>query len=126
MSSRSLGSAGKRISKAESIVQQAAIQNAYKVAAIAVQDANGANNKPSDSSEFVKISKKCIQLQMNALQAQLNLLEELESLTDDEKLEIIFRILDKNNDGGVSAVELADGFRRVWGNVSFQESIKKN
>lgn len=123
MSSRSLMSNNTPGSKQESVIRQAAIQNAYKVAAIAAQDAHSAN-KPGNSSEFVRISKKCIQLQMNALQAQLNLLEELESMTDDEKMEIIFRVLDKNNDGGVSAVELADGLRRVWGNVTFEESIK--
>jgi Ca2+-binding EF-hand superfamily protein len=52
-------------------------------------------------------------MQMMALQIQLTLLEELETMSDDEKLETLFQVLDKDQSGSLSAVELADGLCKI-------------
>jgi Ca2+-binding EF-hand superfamily protein len=51
-------------------------------------------------------------------------LEELVTLTDQQKLETLFALMDKDRDGSVSAGELADGLRKIRGELSFEESIQ--
>jgi Ca2+-binding EF-hand superfamily protein len=78
----------------------------------------------SGPSQFVEQAKRHLKLQIVNLQLQLAVLEELEQLGDDEKLQQLFLILDKDHDGSVSAVELADGLRKIRGDVSFSESVQ--
>lgn len=106
------------MSRKENILKSAAKHKAYKVAA-----ASKGTEKASDSSTFAQVSKAMIKMQMKALESQLRVLEELETMSDEEKLEVLFFILDKDRSGSLSAVELADGLRRVRGNVDFEESI---
>uniref|UniRef100_A0A7S2MT52 EF-hand domain-containing protein n=1 Tax=Helicotheca tamesis TaxID=374047 RepID=A0A7S2MT52_9STRA len=80
--------------------------------------------KVKDPSEFVVVSRTLIEFQLLALQAQLKLLDELAEMSDEEKLKTIFELLDKDNDGKISAVELADGLRKIRGDVNFEESIE--
>jgi Ca2+-binding EF-hand superfamily protein len=101
-----------------SIKKTAAKHNAYKVAAAAKKA------KPIQCpSAFSQISKEVIKMQILSLSMQLALLEELETMNDDEKLVALFELLDKDADGYLSAVELADGLRRVRGDVNFEQSI---
>ena len=65
-----------------------------------------------------------IELEMVALSARLVLLEELSTMTDEEKMDCLFRILDKNRDGSLSVIELADGLRKINGDVGFEESLE--
>jgi Ca2+-binding EF-hand superfamily protein len=108
--------------KRSSIAKSAAKHNAYKVAA-AYKNAE----KPklaSSPSAYSQISKAAIKMQMMALGMQLALLEELETMSDEEKLRSLFDLLDKDRSGSLSAVELADGLRKIRGDVNFEESIQ--
>jgi Ca2+-binding EF-hand superfamily protein len=102
----------------QSINKIAAKHNAYNIAAAAkkAQAAQG-------PSAFSQISKDVIKMQILRLSMQLELLEELETMNDDEKLVALFELLDKDGDGSLSAVELADGLRKVRGDVNFEQSI---
>jgi Ca2+-binding EF-hand superfamily protein len=102
----------------QSINKVAAKHNAYNIAAAAkkAQAAQG-------PSAFSQISKDVIKMQILRLSMQLELLEELETMNDDEKLVALFELLDKDGDGSLSAVELADGLRKVRGDVNFEQSI---
>mmetsp|Transcript_11100 Transcript_11100/g.17818 ORF Transcript_11100/g.17818 Transcript_11100/m.17818 type:complete len:307 (-) Transcript_11100:92-1012(-) len=102
----------------EKVIKQAAIHRASKVAA-STKEAQ----KVSSPSAFSQISKALIELQMIALQAQLTLLEELEQMSDEEKMETLFSIMDKDRDGSLTVVELADGLRKIRGDVNFEESL---
>jgi Ca2+-binding EF-hand superfamily protein len=102
----------------QSINKIAAKHNAYNIAAAAkkAQAAQG-------PSAFSQVSKDVIKMQILRLSMQLELLEELETMNDDEKLVALFELLDKDGDGSLSAVELADGLRKVRGDVNFEQSI---
>lgn len=50
-----------------------------------------------DATEYINRGKDALQFQMIAIQAQLKLLEDLETLSDDEKLDTVFQLLDKNS-----------------------------
>lgn len=104
--------------KKEKIAKQAAIHNASKVAA-----ATKKKERITTPSAFAQISKAVIEMEMIALSARLVLLEELATMTDDEKMDCLFQILDKDRDGSLSVVELADGMRKIRGDVGFAESL---
>lgn len=104
--------------KRASIKKTAAKHTAYKVAAAAKQAQ--ASQGPS---AFSQISKAAIKMQILSLSMQLALLEELEPMNDEEKLQALFELLDKDGDGCLSAVELAEGLRKVRGDVTFEQSI---
>lgn len=104
--------------KTESVVKQAAVHRASKLAA-STKEAQ----KSTSPSAFVQTARAVIELEMLALQAQLALLKDLESMSDDEKRAALFTVLDVNRDGKLSTVELAAGIRRVRADVDFEESI---
>jgi Ca2+-binding EF-hand superfamily protein len=102
----------------QSIKKTAAKHNAYKVAAAAKK-----SQVPQSPSAFSQISKEVIKMEILGLSMQLALLEDLETMDDDEKLLALFELLDKDGDGNLSGVELADGLRKVRGDVNFEQSI---
>jgi len=106
------------LSAKEKIIKQAAVHNASLVAAASKKAA-----KPSTPSEFAQISRAVIELEMMALKARLIVLDQLVEMSDDEKMECLFQALDKNRDGSLSVVEIADGLRKIHGDVSFEESL---
>lgn len=106
-------------SSKEKIIKQAAVHNASMVAAASKKAA-----KPSTPSEFSQISRAVIELEMMALNARLIVLDELVEMNDEEKMECLFQTLDKNRDGSLSVVEVADGLRKIHGDVSFEESLE--
>ena len=83
-------------------------------------------SKAKDVSDFVQIAREKIQFSIAGLQAQLDLLNELPNLADEEeKLLTLFQLLDKDRDNKLDATELADGLRKIRGDVAFEESIAK-
>lgn len=69
------------------------------------------------------MTKALLDFQILQLQATKNLLEELSAADDNEKMEALFLLLDRDMDGAIDAVELADGLRKVRGDVNFEESL---
>ena len=82
-----------------------------------------ANPADTTPSAFAQRAKMVIELEMVALSARLFLLEQLSTMTDEEKMNYLFRLLNKNHDGSLSVVELADGLRKINGDVGFEESL---
>jgi len=107
--------------KKEKIVKQVAIHNA---SVLATASKKAELPRVQSPSSFATISKAVIELEIMTLQARLLVLEGLEVLNDEEKMELLFHILDKNRDGSLSVVELADGLRKIRGDVGFEESIQ--
>ena len=81
------------------------------------------NKQPKDTSEFVKYTRATLDLTIMTLLAEREMLDELSEMPDDEKLETLFELLDKDGDGLVDATELADGLRKIRGDVNFEESL---
>jgi hypothetical protein len=55
-----------------------------------------AAEKAETVSEFVQAARADIMLQMAALQASLDLLNSLSGMSDEEKLDLLFSLLDKD------------------------------
>lgn len=81
---------------------------------------------PKNVSQFVAETKKILELQMAALQAQLDMVNELTRMTIKEKLDLLFSLMDKDGDGTIDAKELADGLRKQNDGLSFSGSIEKS
>eukprot|EP00978_Attheya_sp_CCMP212_P027044 scaffold90116_cov52-Attheya_sp.AAC.2 len=76
-------------------------------------------------SDFVKVARVGLELQLYALQAQLKILNDLSEMTDEEKLDLIFSLLDKDKDGSIDARELANGIRKRNEGMSFGEGLER-
>jgi hypothetical protein len=74
-------------------------------------------------SAFAVAAKAIIEMEMMGLSARLVLLEDLATMNDEENTECLFHILDKDRDNYLSVVELADGLRKINGDVGFEESL---
>lgn len=83
-------------------------------------------NISSNVSQFVLQTKKNLELQMAAIQAQLDMVNELTKMNEEEKLDLLYTLLDKDGDGTIDAKELADGLRKRNDGLSFTDSIQKS
>jgi Ca2+-binding EF-hand superfamily protein len=93
------------------------------------QAANSRSNKAKKSanvSQFVLQTKKNLELQMAALQAQLDMVNELEKMAIEEKADLLFSLMDKDAGGTIDAKELAEAFRKQNEGLSFAGSIEKS
>lgn len=78
----------------------------------------------SSATDYVKFSRAALEFQIVALQAQLDLLNGLSKMSDDEKLNTLYEILDKDGDGQIDAHELADGLRKCDESLAFADSLQ--
>ena len=76
-------------------------------------------------SEFCAQTRKALQHQMAVLQSQLDLLESLEHMSDDEKKELLFLLLDSDGDGQISAQELSEGVRKRNPGMNFADALDR-
>ena len=81
------------------------------------------SGKAKDASQYVKFTRAVLDFTIMSLVAERALLDELADMSDDEKLDTLFELLDKDGDGAVDATELADGMRKIRGDVNFEESL---
>lgn len=63
--------------------------------------------KAESVSAFVQQTRAQLQLQMAAIQAQLDLINELAAMGEEEKGDLLFNLIDKDGDGTIDATELA-------------------
>ena len=77
------------------------------------------------ATAFVAEARRQIKLEMAALQAQLDLLDELEIMSDDEKVGMLFTLIDQKGDGMVDAAELANALRCRNKSLSLSEAIER-
>ena len=84
------------------------IRDARKAIAAAKRKARHANT----ASAFIDAKRRQLNLEKTALQAQLDVLSELEKMNDAQKLELVFSIMDSKGDGFLDAAELAEALRR--------------
>lgn len=91
--------------------------------------AAGSRKKKAAESEnlssFVQETKFALELQIFALQAQLDLVNGLAALTDEEKMRLMFQIVDTDHDKKIDARELADAIKRHNADLTFAESVDR-
>ena len=76
----------------------------------------------SSVTQFVKDGREALAGQIKACEHQLSLLNDLASMTDPQKMDMLFEVMDGNRDGGVDVSELASGLKRVVPGMSFGQS----
>jgi Ca2+-binding EF-hand superfamily protein len=82
--------------------------------------------KSKTVSHFVMETKKILELQMAAIKAQLDMINELMNMEMEEKLDLLFSLMDKDGGGTIDAKELADALRKQNEGLSFAGSIEKS
>jgi Ca2+-binding EF-hand superfamily protein len=82
--------------------------------------------KAKNVSHFVMETKKILELQMAAIKAQLDMINELMDMEMEEKLDLLFSLMDKDGGGTIDAKELAEGLRKQNEGLSFAGSIEKS
>jgi tetratricopeptide (TPR) repeat protein len=92
-----------------SVTRSARGRRACVVASMSAQR----NSKEAQSiSEFVVFTRTKLELEIAGKQAQLRIINELAKKSDDDKRKLLFNLLDQDDDGYLSAQELADGVRK--------------
>jgi Ca2+-binding EF-hand superfamily protein len=74
---------------------------------------------------FVKQSRRELNLQMAAIQAQLDVLDELRTMSHDVKMDLLFGLIDIDGSGTVDTKELATALRKRNQNLSFTASLDR-
>lgn len=73
----------------------------------------------------VLLHRFALEFEIAAMQAQLMLLNSLAEKSDEDKLKMLFSILDKDGDGFIDAQELSDGVRKNNADFTFAESLDR-
>lgn len=68
--------------------------------------------KSTTLSQFVTETKKNLELQLASIQAQLKMVEELSRMDIEEKMDLLFTLMDKDGGGTIDAAELSTAFRK--------------
>lgn len=76
-------------------------------------------------SDFNLSAKFALELQIHALQNQLDLVNSLGQKTDEQKMQILFQLVDKDEDNAVDARDLADALRKRNSALNFGQSIDR-
>jgi Ca2+-binding EF-hand superfamily protein len=71
------------------------------------------------------MTRFALEFEIAAKQAQLMLLNSLAEKSDEDKLKMLFSILDKDGDGFIDAQELSDGVRKNNEDFTFAESLDR-
>jgi Ca2+-binding EF-hand superfamily protein len=76
-------------------------------------------------SSFVTHAKLSLELQIFALQAQLELVGALAEMTDEQKMHMLFNLVDVDQDGRVDARELAEAIKKRNSELTLAESVDR-
>ncbi|KAL7571358.1 hypothetical protein ACA910_007671 [Epithemia clementina (nom. ined.)] len=82
-------------------------------------------DKASTVSSYVEQKRLELKLQKAALEAQLDFIDQLTQMSKEEKLELLFNVIDDDNNGYIDAKELASAMRRRNAEMSFTASLEK-
>ena len=98
---------------------------ARRASVIASQSTKKKATQADSISDYVKLTKFALEFEIAAMQAQLMIINSLAEKNDEEKLKMLFSILDKDGDGYIDARELSDGVRKNNEDFSFAESLDR-
>ena len=103
-------------------------QQAFLISA-ATQNASNKRSRATKSagsiSSFVKQSYRELELQMAAMEAQIGLLKELSTMSDDAKMDLLFSLIDRDGGGTIDVKELAEALRKKNHGMSFTGSLER-
>mmetsp|Transcript_26877 Transcript_26877/g.40680 ORF Transcript_26877/g.40680 Transcript_26877/m.40680 type:complete len:477 (+) Transcript_26877:26-1456(+) len=76
-------------------------------------------------NEYVKVTRNSLQLWIKWYENQLEMLDTLAEMSDEEKEDMLFNILDKDKDGHINARELTNGFRANNAGITFNQGLER-
>ena len=82
------------------------------------------NKRPSSVSPFLKSTHRELKQQIITLQQHIKFIQELATLSDEKRIDLLFSMIDRDGGGTVDAEELAAAMRRN-DELSFSDSIEK-
>lgn len=118
------GLAAAKNAKMESSKARKAVQRTQATRKATRKRQDKAKNAKTVSS-FVQQTRKELKMQMAAIQAQLDLINELADMTDDEKLDLLFSLIDADGNGLIDTQELATDLRKRNEGLGFIPSLEK-
>ena len=74
-----------------------------RASSVAINSSIKKKTEAKTTSDFVKFSKFILQMQMLEIQSQLDLIDELSKMSDEDKLETLFSLIDRDGDGKIDA-----------------------
>jgi len=82
--------------------------------------------KPCSPSEYIKVRRSSIELQILQLQLELDLLDSMTEMSVDDKLQTTFSLIDIDDDKKIDVDELGDGLRTIQGELdsSFGDTLR--
>ena len=80
--------------------------------------------RPSSVSPFLKSTHRELKQQIGTLQKHIKFIQELATLNDEKRIDMLFSMIDRDGGGTVDAEELAAAMRRN-DELSFSDSIEK-
>ena len=95
-----------------------------RASSVAINSSIKKKTEAKTTSDFVKFSKFILQMQMLEIQSQLDLIDELSKMSDEDKLETLFSLIDRDGDGKIDARELAEGLRSIDDEMAFGDSLE--
>lgn len=119
-----MGLAAAKRAKMDSSKANKAVQKA-EATGRAASSRKKKTKKATSVSSFVKQTRSELKTEMAALKSQLDLINELAAMTDVEKLDLLFTLVDRDGDGTVDAKELAGSMRKRNGELSFGDSLER-
>jgi Ca2+-binding EF-hand superfamily protein len=102
-----------------------ASNRARRASVIASQSTKKKATQADSISDYVKLTKFALEFEIAAMQAQLMIINSLAEKSDEDKLKMLFSILDKDGDGYIDARELSDGVRKNNEDFTFAESLDR-
>ena len=81
-------------------------------------------NRPGSVSPFLKNTHKELKQQISKLQGHIKFIQELATMNDAKRIDLLFQMIDRDGGGTVDAEELAAAMRRN-DELSFSDSIEK-
>jgi len=104
------------------------VQAMRKASTLARQSIGSDQKKPCSASEYIKMKRASIEIQILQLQLELDILDSMTKMSVDDKLQTAFSLIDVDDDKKIDASELDDGLRTIQGelHISFSSSLKNS
>merc|ERR1712176_1013337 len=80
-------------------------------------------NQSETVSEYVKNTRTALTVDIIKAKHKVNAMNSLVALSDSEKLDYLFGLIDKNDSGGIDVAELSDVLRKANPSLSFKDGV---
>eukprot|EP00547_Thalassionema_nitzschioides_P009719 CAMPEP_0194225346 /NCGR_PEP_ID=MMETSP0156-20130528/39400_1 /TAXON_ID=33649 /ORGANISM="Thalassionema nitzschioides, Strain L26-B" /LENGTH=988 /DNA_ID=CAMNT_0038957263 /DNA_START=101 /DNA_END=3063 /DNA_ORIENTATION=- len=91
----------------------------------AIQENDKKYSNVGNVSQYVKVARDSLKLSIAWVETQLAMLNDLAGMSDDEKEDLLFDMLDKDKDDQINARELTASFRASNAAMTFNQALER-